>query len=109
MNAYDELAAAVYELEQQLKTLGSASQLSSSTVGDDGNSAAPGVGEIIADAAITNDAVPDLQDDSADADEATSDLTGMLQGTDDDLDARFADVDITLANKAEELAEAADQ
>lgn len=106
MTSYAELAAAVYLLERQLGTLGTSSQLSSSTVGDADDGGGLAAGEIIAEAAVTNDAVPDLQDDSADADESTSDLTAMASADSDDLDARFADADLALTLKAEELEDA---
>jgi len=108
MNSSDALAAAVFALQSQVKTLGRADQLTSSTVGAAGDDAVA-VGDAVADAAITNDAVPALQDDVADAGESSSDLAAILQATSEDLDARFADAAVDLANAQEELEDAQQQ
>jgi hypothetical protein len=100
----DELAAIVFALQEQVRILGSRAQLTSSTVGDTGDTQVA-VDDAVADAAVTSEAVPALQDDVASSDESTSDLTAILQANSDDLDARFADKDIDLANAREELEE----
>lgn len=100
MNADDALADRIYELKRQVDALGRTSQLSSSTVGSTDGSM---VGDIIAESASTNDAVPDLQDDAADSTEAESDLQGAMLVGSDDLESRLADKDQDLATAREEL------
>lgn len=101
MSAHDDLAARIYELERLVATLGRTSQLSSSTIGTSDAGDGPLVSDIIAEAAASNDAVPDLQDDAADSTEASSDLQAELQANHEDLAARFegSAVDLQLAQE----------
>jgi hypothetical protein len=89
------------KLEHQYGVLSSATQLTSSTVGDEG--AEVPVGDVVTDAAATNSAVPALQEDAADSTDAVSDLQAILQANDEDLTSRFEDAAVDLTNAREEL------
>lgn len=107
MTSKDELAALLNDLLDRVGRLETGSQLSSSTVGDDADAAA--VGDVVVDSAVTNLAIPGIQEDTADSNQGVIDLQNMLSAVSDDLDARFdgAAVDLDLAR--EEIAESQEE
>lgn len=102
MTSIDDLAQLLYELKDKVDRLGSTSQLQSSTVGDDAANTVQ-VDEVVSDAAVTNDAVPLMQDDTADSNQGVSELQTIIAAMSDDLDARFELADQDLSDVTEDL------
>lgn len=86
MTGPEKIARRVFDMQTQIDKLGRASQLGNTTIA--GGAAVP-ITEVVAESAVTNDALPDVQEDIADNDESVSDLTAILDSFDADMDARF--------------------
>lgn len=95
MTASDEMAQIIFDLQRRMKVLESSAQMSNTTVG--GVDAVP-VGDVVAEAAVTNVAMPIVQEDAVDGNEGVSDLTSMFAEFNDDLDARLEDAAADLAD-----------
>ncbi|MBT2502971.1 hypothetical protein [Curtobacterium sp. ISL-83] len=101
----EALASLLVDYERRLKALERATQLSSSTVGDDVDTAAA-VDDVVLDAVVSNDAVPDLQDDVADGNQGVTDLQATLAASQELLDALFDDAAQDLSDARDDIAEA---
>ncbi|OII10535.1 hypothetical protein BIU97_10430 [Curtobacterium sp. MCBA15_009] len=86
MTGPEKIARRVFDLQTQIDKLGRASQLGNTTIA--GGAAVP-ITEVVAESVVTNDALPDVQEDIADNDESVSDLTAIFDSFDADMDARF--------------------
>lgn len=88
------------DIQKRVARLESTTQLGNSTVS--GESALP-VQSVVEEAAVTNDAMPIVQDDSADSNDGVTDLQDALSAADDDLDAQLADARAQLEDARVEL------
>ena len=86
MKTSSKIAAQLFKQEQQISKIARTTQTAYSTVG--GEKAVP-VAETVVEAAVTNEALPAVQDDAAASNDGVSDLQDALAAMDDDLDARF--------------------
>ncbi|QKS17322.1 hypothetical protein HUN59_14875 [Curtobacterium sp. Csp2] len=95
------------DFERRLRAIEATQQLSTSTVGETDDAVT--VDQVIADAAIANDAVSDLQDGIADANAGVSQLGDLIDASMSELDARLelADTNLDVARAA--LADAQQQ
>lgn len=93
-------AEIIFDLQRRIKILESSAQMSNTTVG--GSEAVP-VGDVVAEAAVTNVAMPIVQEDAVDSNDGVSDLSSMFSEFNDDLDARFEDAAADLADAAASL------
>ena len=91
------------DFERRLHALESTQQLSTSTVGETDEDATP-VDEIVADAAISYDAVVDLQDDVAAANDGVSSLGDVISASMSEVDARLELADVNLDTAREDIA-----
>jgi hypothetical protein len=91
----DALAALLFDYERRIKALEATSQLGTSTVGDTEDNAIP-VDEVVADAALSVDAVFDLQDNVAAANDGVSQLGDLIATSMAELDARLELADTNL-------------
>jgi hypothetical protein len=97
MTAPDEMAQIIFDLQRRIKILESSAQMANTTVG--GAEAVP-VGDVVAEAAVTNVSMPIVQEDAVDGNDGVSDLSSMFSEFNDDLDARFEDAAADLADAA---------
>jgi hypothetical protein len=95
------------DFERRLKALEASQQLSNSTVGDGDDDDALAVDDIVSDAAVSNDALSDMQDDIASAHDGVSQLDDVISASMAELDARLglADVNLDVAREALEDAQ----
>ncbi|MBF4597170.1 hypothetical protein ITJ50_00950 [Curtobacterium sp. VKM Ac-2889] len=100
MDASEKVARRLYAIQVQLERLGRSSQLGNTTIGGD---AAVGVTDVVGEAVVTNDAMPDVQGDAADGNEGVSDLQAISSASDDDLIARFEDAAADREDAAAEI------
>lgn len=100
MTAPDEMAQIIFDLQRRIKILESSAQMSNTTVGGE---EAVAVGDVVAEAAVTNVAMPIVQEDAVDGNEGVSDLSSLFSEFNDDLDARLEDAAADLADAAAEL------
>jgi hypothetical protein len=103
MTEFDPRVPALWaDFERRLKALEASQQLSNSTVGDGDDDDALAVDEIVSDAAVSNDAISDMQDDIASAHDGVSQLDDVISASMAELDARFelAGVDLDVAREA---------
>jgi len=100
MNGPEKVANLLHDMQTKIDRLGSTSQLGNTTIGGD---AAVVVADVVTEAMVTNDALPDVQVDAADGNEGVSDLQSNLSASDEDLTARLADAAADLADAAAEL------
>lgn len=100
MSAAAKIAAQLLEHERQIATLGSASQTGNTTVG--GEKAIP-IASTVVEAAVTNDALPVMQDDIADNTDAGIDLQDTISSMEDDLDARLEEARAELDDARAEI------
>lgn len=100
MSGLEKWVSNAVDVQRRVDRLEATSQLGNSTLAGD---AAVPVQTVIEGAAVTNDAMPIVQDDAADGNEGVSDLQVSLEATDDDLDARLADALADLADARAEL------
>ncbi|MBF4628887.1 H-type lectin domain-containing protein [Curtobacterium flaccumfaciens] len=103
MNGPEKVANLLHDMQTKIDRLGSTSQLGNTTIGGD---AAVVVADVVTEAVVTNDALPDVQVDAADGNEGVSDLQSNLAASDEDLVARLADAAADLADAAAELLDA---
>lgn len=103
MNGPEKVANLLHDMQTKIDRLGSTSQLGNTTIGGD---AAVVVADVVTEAVVTNDALPDVQVDAADGNEGVSDLQSNLSASDEDLTARLADAAADLADAAVELLDA---
>jgi hypothetical protein len=103
-NSAADLARRLKRIELQGTTLGSAQQLTNSTVGDtDDQSVA--IADVVTESATTNDAVPDLQDDAASTSDYAVALSATVEASNAELDARFEGAAIDLSVATDEINE----
>lgn len=99
MNGPEQVARRLYELQSKIGALGAAAQMQNTTVGGD---AAVPVADVVTEAVVTNDAMPDVQEDSSDGNEGVSDLQANLSAVGEDLVARLeqaqADLEVATAD-----------
>ncbi len=100
MNGPEKVARRLHEMQTKIDRVGSASQLGNTTIGGE---AAVAVVDVVTEAAVTNEALPDVQEDVADASESASDLTAMFDSFDEDMDARFENARAELDDKSAEI------
>ncbi len=103
MNGPQKVAGLLHDMRNQIERIGRASQMGNTTVGGD---AAVGVTDVVTEAVVTNDAMPDVQGDAADGNEGVSDLQATLFAGDDDLAARLEDAAADRAEAAAQLLDA---
>lgn len=103
MNGPEKVARRLHDMQSQIERIGRSSQLGNTTVR--GAAAVP-VGDVVAESAVTNDALPDVQVDAADGNEGVSDLQANFSEFDEDLTARLEDAAADLADAAAELLDA---
>jgi hypothetical protein len=100
MNGPEKVARRLYEMQNKIDRNGAASQLGNTTIGGE---AAVAVVGVVTEAVVTNEALPDVQEDVADASESASDLTAMFDSFDEDMDARFENARAELDDRDAEI------
>lgn len=100
MNAAEKFARRLHGMQTQIEKIGRASQLGNTTIA--GEAAVP-VAIVVAESVVTNDALPDVQEDIADNDESVSDLTAIFDSFDADMDARFKEARAELDDARSEI------
>ena len=100
MNSAKQIGDLLFDIQEKVARLGSTSQLANTTVG--GESAVP-VADVVTESVVTNDALPDVQTDVADAGEGVSDLQSNIAAVMDDLVARLEDAAADLGIAAASL------
>jgi len=100
MNGPKKVARRLHSMQTQIERMGRASQLGNTTIGGE---RAVAVADVVSEAVVTNDALPDLQEDAADSTESASDLSAMFDSFDEDMEARFEDARAVLDDKAAEI------
>ncbi|PYY63606.1 hypothetical protein DEJ30_11885 [Curtobacterium sp. MCPF17_003] len=88
MKSSSKIASQLFQQEQQISQLGRTAQTAYSTVG--GEKAIP-VASVVEESAVTNDALPAVQDDAAAGNDGVADLQDTISTNDDDLDAQLED------------------
>jgi len=96
----DELAALLFDYERRIKALESASQLSTSTVGEDSDTS---VDDIVADASVSNSAIPDLQESAVSGSQDNTDLQALITASNALIDAMFVDAAQNLSDARDSL------
>lgn len=102
MAGTEKIVDLLYDMQGKIDRIGSRSQLGNTTLGGE---AAVGLADVVTEAAVTNEALPDVQVDVADGNEGVSDLQANLSAVGDDLVARFEDAAADLGNAAAEIAD----
>lgn len=100
MNGPEKVARRLHDMQTKIDRVGAASQLGNTTIGGE---TAVAVADVVTEAVVTNDALPDVQEDVADGNEGVSDLSAMFDSFDEDMDARFEDARAELDDKAAEI------
>ena len=100
MNGPKKVARRLHSMQTQIERMGRASQLGNTTIGGE---RAVAVADVVSEAVVTNDALPDLQEDAADSTESASDLSAMFDSFDEDMDARFEDARAELDDARAEI------
>lgn len=103
MSGAKRVADLLVELSTKVTQLSSTAQLANTTIaGED----AVALTDVVSEAAVTNDAMPGVQEDAADGNEGVSDLQATLSAGDDDLDARLEAAAAALELASAELTDA---
>ncbi|UXZ57100.1 H-type lectin domain-containing protein [Curtobacterium sp. Arg-1] len=103
MNRAKQIGDLLFDIQEKVAQLGSSAQLANTTVG--GEAAVP-VADVVTESVVTNDALPDVQTDVADAGEGVSDLQSNIVAVMDDLVARLEDAAADLGIAAASLTDA---
>jgi len=88
MSGLEKLIDKQIDVQRRVDRLESTAQLGNSTISGE---AALAVQAVVEEAAVTNDAMPIVQDDAADSNDGVVDLQDSLSTFDDDLDAQLED------------------
>jgi hypothetical protein len=88
MSGLEKLIDKQIDVQRRVDRLESTAQLGNSTISGE---AALAVQSVVSEAAVTNDAMPIVQDDAADSNDGVTDLQDTLSTFDDDLAARLED------------------
>jgi hypothetical protein len=88
MSGLEKLIDKQIDVQRRVDRLESTAQLGNSTISGE---AALAVQAVVEEAAVTNDAMPIVQDDAADSNDGVTDLQDTFSTFDDDLDARLED------------------
>jgi len=100
MNGPEKVARRLHDMQTKIDRVGSASQLGNTTIGGE---TAVAVADVVTESVVTNDALPDVQEDVADGNEGVSDLSALFDSFDEDMDARFENARAELDDKAADI------
>ncbi|MFJ4220633.1 hypothetical protein [Curtobacterium luteum] len=103
MNGPEKIARRLHGMQAQIERMGRGSQLGNTTIGGE---RAVAVADVVTESVVTNEALPDVQQDAADSNESASDLTAMFDSFDEDMDARFDNARADLDDARAEIEEA---